>query len=224
MRPVRITRFDVNDTDAVAMQTEMACMAVIDDHLPDDVRMVAGCDVAYDDRSGRVFAAVAVLEARTLEVVETAVKEAAAAHPYVPGLFSFRELPALIPAIEQLRSRPDLVLCDGHGIAHPRRFGLASHLGVAFDVPSIGCAKTRLVGTAADPGVVAGSRADLRDRGEVIGAVLRTRTGVKPVYVSPGHRVSVATACEWVLRLCRGCRIPEPLRAADRLARHAAHG
>jgi deoxyribonuclease V len=178
------------------------------------VRRVAGVDVSYDRGSPRLYAAVVVLDARSGEVVECAAARARAVFPYLPGYLSFRELPPLLEAIAKLRRRPDLILCDGHGRAHPRRFGFACHLGVLVDAPSIGCAKSRLVGTHHEPGRRRGCHARLVDGGDTIGEVVRTQDGVKPVYVSVGHRVSLETARRWVLRLAPRHRLPEPIRAA----------
>jgi deoxyribonuclease V len=184
------------------------------DALPARLERVAGADVSYDRASPLLFAAVVVLDARSLEVVEVAAVTARASFPYLPGYLSFRELPPLLEAFAKLRARPDLVLCDGHGRAHPRRFGFACHLGVALDVPAIGVAKSRLVGEHREPGLRRGAHVALRADGEVIGEVLRTRPGVKPVYVSVGHRVSLATARQLVLRFSPRYRVPEPIRAA----------
>ena len=184
------------------------------DALPGTLRLVAGADVSYDRSSPALYAAVVVLDAESLEVAEVARATRRAEFPYVPGYLSFRELPPLLAAFERLRLRPDLVLCDGHGRAHPRRFGLACHLGIALDLPTIGCAKSRLVGEHREPGARRGAHAALRDGPEVIGEVLRTRVGVAPVYISVGHRVNLATARRLVLRLTPRFRIPEPIRAA----------
>lgn len=196
------------------------------DELPAPLRLVAGADVSYDRGSPLLFAAVVVLDAETLEPVEVAATRGRARFPYVPGYLSFRELPVLAEAYARLRTRPDLVLCDAHGRAHPRRFGFACHLGVALDVPSVGVAKSRLVGEHGEPGPRRGAHVALREGGELIGEVVRTRPGVKPIYVSVGHRVSLATARRLVLRFSPRCRLPEPIRAAhaevNRL-RRAAH-
>jgi deoxyribonuclease V len=194
------------------------------DALGRRVRLVAGADVSFDRHAPTLFAAVAVLDARTLAVVETACAEVPARFPYVPGYLSFRELPALLAAFSKLSSAPDLVLCDAHGRAHPRRFGLASHLGVALDLPTIGCAKSRLVGEHATPASARGSFAALRDGGETIGSVLRTQPGVAPVFVSVGHRVSLAAARRWVLRLAPARRLCEPVRAAHAASNRARRG
>jgi deoxyribonuclease V len=196
----------------------MDAAAVVREDRLGAVRHVAGGDVAYAEEGG-FCAAVAVLDVDTLAVVEVASVRGREASAYVPGDFARRELEPLLRAFEALREQPELVLCDAHGLAHPQRFGLACRLGVALDIPAIGCAKRRLCGAHTPPAPARGSEAPLLDAGEVIGAVLRTQESVRPVYVSIGHRVSLATACAWVLRLAPRFRIPEPLRAADRAAR-----
>ncbi|GAA2679330.1 deoxyribonuclease V [Actinoplanes palleronii] len=180
---------------------------------------VAGLDVAYDDSGDRLGAAVVVLNTEDLSVRDTAVIRGRPAFPYVPGLFAFREVPALMAALEKLTVRPDVLICDGHGLAHPRRFGLAAHLGVLTDLPSFGVGKTRLIGAWEPVGERRGSRSALVDDGETVGAVLRTQTGVKPVFVSVGHRIDLDTACALTLRLAARYRLPETTRAADRVCR-----
>jgi deoxyribonuclease V len=154
-----------------------------------------------------------------LDVIETATAEDRVLFPYIPGLFSFRELPPLIKACAKLQHSPDLVVCDGQGYAHPRRFGLACHLGVIFDLPTIGCGKTRLLGEHKEPDTKRGAIAPLYDNNEVIGNVLRTQNGINPIYLSVGHRISLATACEWVLKLSPKYRLPETTRQADQVVR-----
>lgn len=178
------------------------------------MRFVAGADVSFDRFAPSLFAAVVVLDVATLAVVDAASAEAPATFPYVPGYLAFRELPALLVAFSRLRVRPDLVICDAHGRAHPRRFGLASFAGVALDVPTIGCAKSLLIGEHAALAHARGAFAPLRHGGVTLGSALRTRAGVAPVYVSVGHRVSLATARRFVLRLAPTQRIPAPIRAA----------
>ncbi len=178
-------------------------------------RLIAGADVAYARERGRCYAAVVVLSLPDLRVVEEASAERAVNFPYVPGLLSFREGPAVLAALARLRHRPDLLMFDAQGYAHPRRFGLASHLGYLLDVPSIGCAKSILVGEHDALGAKAGSYAWLVDRGERIGAALRTRAGLRPVYVSPGHRVGFRQALRLALMAVGKFRVPEPTRLAD---------
>ncbi|MEV4073737.1 endonuclease V [Nonomuraea fuscirosea] len=186
---------------------------------PDTFALVAGLDVHYhgDDE---VTAAVVVLDAATLEPVEQVVAHGKAAFPYVPGLFAFRELPALVEALERLTVTPDLLVCDGYGLAHPRGFGLACHLGVLTGLPSVGVGKTPFVGTHEPPGQERGAWTPIVHEGAVVGRALRTRRGVRPVYVSQGHRISLGTATGEVLRLAARYRLPEPIRHADHLARH----
>ena len=182
------------------------------------VQRVAGTDCGFKDDGKTTRAVVAVLAYPGLELLEYAVAERPTDFPYIPGLLSFREVPTLLAAFDKLKQAPDLLLCDGQGIAHPRRFGIACHLGVALGVPSIGVAKSRLVGSHRAPALAAGSRAALMDRGEEIGSVLRTKLKTNPLYISIGHRVSLDTAVAYVLACCRGYRLPETTRWADGLA------
>ncbi|GAA0918227.1 endonuclease V [Nonomuraea longicatena] len=180
---------------------------------------VAGLDVHYHGDE-ELTAAVVVLSAATLEVVEQAVAHGRAAFPYVPGLFAFRELPALVQCLERLTVTPDLLVCDGYGLAHPRGFGLACHLGVLTGLPALGVGKTPFVGSCEPPAPERGAWTPIVLEGAEVGRALRTRDGVKPVYVSQGHRIGLGTACGQVLRLSPHARLPEPVRRADRLARH----
>ena len=182
------------------------------------VRTVAGTDVGFERGGGMARAAVAVLSFPRLELVDYAVARRRARFPYVPGLLSFREVPALLAALDQLRVKPDLLLCDGQGLAHPRRFGIACHLGLICGIPSIGVAKSRLIGEHGEPAQRRGAWVPLRDRGETIGAVLRSRTGTRPIYVSIGHRVSLTAAVRYVLACTTRFRLPETTRWAHRLA------
>ncbi|MCS6845654.1 MAG: deoxyribonuclease V [Caldilineales bacterium] len=185
------------------------------------IHTVAGLDVAWEPTGQTGWAAAAVLRLSDLSLVEVAVAPAPAAFPYVPGLLALRELPAMRAALERLQQPPDLLLCDGHGYAHPRRFGLACHLGVATGLPTIGVAKSRLVGEHGPLGEERGAWQPLRDGGEVIGAAVRTQAGVKPVYVSTGHRVGLTSCVELVLRCAPRYRLPEPLRQAHQAATSA---
>lgn len=179
---------------------------------------VAGIDVGFEKHGTVTRAAVVVLDFPGLAPVEQAIARLPTRFPYVPGYLSFREAPAVLAAMKKLSTRPDLLLCDGQGLAHPRRFGLACHLGLLLDIPSIGVAKSRLVGTHGEVPEQKGGWAALEDDGEIIGAVLRTRTDVKPVYVSVGHRISLVTAIDYVMRCTTRYRLPETTRHAHRLA------
>ena len=181
------------------------------------VRAVAALDVGFRGDMARAVAVVFTFPA--LEEVEACIAERPVEFPYVPGLLTFREGPAALAALGGLAADWDLLLCDGQGYAHPRRLGIASHLGVLLDRPSVGCAKSRLVGMHGEVGEAAGNWTALVAGGEVVGAVVRTRSGVKPVYVSAGHRIDLNGAIEVVLRCTRGRRLPEPLRRAHLLAR-----
>ncbi|GIX47130.1 MAG: endonuclease V [Candidatus Tectimicrobiota bacterium] len=181
-----------------------------------DIRYVAGADVAAARTSPALYAGVVVLDYTSLAVVERRGVCCEATFPYIPGLLSFREAPALLQALAQLTCPPDILIVDGQGIAHPRGLGLASHLGVWLDAPTIGCAKSRLMGRYVEPADVAGATSPLYGpRGEVLGAVVRTKAHVKPVFVSVGHKVDLEQAVAVVLHCCRGYRLPEPTRLAD---------
>ena len=223
MRLERLHEWDVTPAEAIALQKELA-PRVVGDGDPGDVRLVAAADLAFVDRRWprqptRGRAAVVLMRYPELDVIEEQVVEGDVSFPYVPGLLSFREAPLLAQALERLEGAPDLLLIDGHGYAHPRRFGIASHLGLMADLPTIGCAKSRLCGEHAEPGRRRGSTAELRLGGEVIGAVLRTRDGVKPIYVSVGHKIGLEAAVQWALLLAPRFRLPEPIREADALSK-----
>ena len=214
MRSRRLHTWDVTPAEAVRLQEELRRTVVWRDEVPRTVRTVAAMDVSYDRRSPWIYAAVVVLLVPTYEVMDQAVVRSRASFPYVPGLLSFREAPAGLQAWEQLRTRPDCLLCDGHGYAHPRRFGLACHFGLLVDLPTIGCAKSVLVGAYREPGRSRGSLSDLVHGGEVVGAALRTREATSPVFVSVGHRIGLAAAVATVLSCAPRYRIPEPIRQA----------
>jgi deoxyribonuclease V len=217
MEARRFHAWDLTPREAIALQTELRGRVERKDRIG-AVRRIAGVDVGFE-QDGRVTrAAVAVLEYPGLALVEQVVVRVATTFPYVPGLLSFREAPAVLAAFERIRIAPDLILYDGQGIAHPRRFGIASHVGLLLDCPSIGVAKSRLVGAHRMPATRRGAWTPLRDAGELIGAVLRTRAGVKPLYVSIGHRVSLETAVRWTMACVTRYRLPETTRWAHRLA------
>lgn len=187
--------------------------------VPARLRLVAGLDAHYQTRAGLVWGAAALLRWPELELVESALACRRLDFPYVPGLLSFREAPALLAALACLSRTPDLLFIDGQGIAHPRRLGLASHVGVLADLPAIGIAKSRLIGAFDPPGREKGASAPLIDRGETIGAVVRTRANVRPLFVSVGHRIALDAAVRLVLEAAPRYRLPEPTRLADRLSR-----
>ena len=212
-----MTNWNVTVPEAVALQRELRDRLVLRPPPGFAPRLVGGADVSLDRDDPRGWAGIAVIDRSTMDTVDEATATAEISFPYVPGLLSFRELPILERVWERLRVRPDVLVFDGQGYAHPRRFGLACHGGVLFDVPSVGCAKTLLVGRHGALGEERGARAELVDRGEVVGMALRLRAGVKPVYVSPGHRMDVPTAVEVVLAVSAGFREPETTRRAHRL-------
>jgi deoxyribonuclease V len=209
--------WDVTPKEAAAIQARLSNAVVAEDDLG-PVRTVAGVDIGFAENYTITRAAVAVLTFPDLQLCDQAIIQRPTAFPYVPGLLSFREAPAALEALAKLSVQPDLLLCDGQGRAHPRRFGLACHLGLLCDIPSIGVAKSRLVGEHEGVGEQRGSRQPLMHDGEVIGMVLRTRANVKPLYISIGHRISLATAVEYALRCAPKYRLPETTRWADRLA------
>ena len=209
------------EADAIAEQDRLRPLMTRAGVTFSAVRRVAGVDVAYDKDSDRLVAAVVVLDVRTLEILEQRTAEGTARFPYISGLFAFRELPTLLDALHGIAITPDVVVCDGYGVAHPRRFGLASHLGVVTGLPCIGVAKTAFVGRYREPAADRGGWADLVDDGEVVGRVLRTQRDVKPVFVSIGHAIDLDTATDLVLALTPRYRLPETTRAADHLARTA---
>jgi len=225
MKYRRLHPWNLSPKEAVSLQRRLAAHLV---HRWDgrDVTTVAGIDVSV--RGGRSRAAVVLLSFPGLEWIESTTAEAPTSFPYVPSLLTFREAPVVLDAWSKLSHTPDLVLFDGQGIAHPRRIGLAAHLGLWLDLPTIGCAKSRLYGHHAEPGSTKGDRTPLLDEHEpdsAIGSVLRTRTNVKPLFISPGHRIDVDRATGFVLRCCTRYRLPEPTRWAHRVAgghRHTA--
>lgn len=229
----QLHRWDVAPAEARAIQLDLRKRLDLTDHRG-KIRYVAGSDVAFrlperrswESGTGRAIAGVVVFTFPELEEVERASAERPLTFPYVPGLLSFREIPALLDAFGKLRHMPDLIFCDGHGYSHPRRMGIASHLGLLLDAPTIGCAKSRLTGTHKEPGAKVGAWTPLRapfeneqDKNaplETIGAVLRTRAGAEPIYVSQGFAISLPHAVELTLAVCDGYRIPRPTRLADR--------
>lgn len=209
--------WQVTAQEAMAIQESLRQKVIREDRFG-PVHTVAGVDVGFEAGGAITRAAVVVLSLPQLQPVETAVARRRTTFPYIPGLLSFREAPAVLDALDRLSALPDILVCDGQGIAHPRRFGLASHLGLCAGLPSIGAAKSRLIGRHEPVGEGRGEWQPLWDGDEIIGAALRTRTGARPLYVSIGHRICLETAIQLVLSYTRAYRLPEPARQAHRLA------
>jgi deoxyribonuclease V len=203
---------------AIKLQRQLA-QRIIREDQPGEVRYIAGVDMAINEENGKARAAVVLLTYPGLEIQERHIYEEPLRMPYIPGLLSFREAPAVLGAFARLQQQPDLVMVDGQGIAHPRRLGIASHLGLWLDLPTIGCGKSILTGHYQGLSEEASSWVPLLDNGETIGAVVRTRTRVQPMIVSLGHRISLETSIHYVLACSRGYRLPEPTRQADKLSK-----
>ncbi len=206
-----------NVAEARALQEQLRTQVITENQLG-AIDTVAGVDVGFEEKGDITRAAVAVLHFPPLDLAEQAIARQPTRFPYIPGYLSFREIPALLAALAKITTTPDLILCDGQGLAHPRRFGIACHLGVLTGLATIGVAKSRLIGTHDEPGARKGSWTPLMDKGEVIGAVLRTRDKVSPLYISVGHRVDLQTAIDYVLHCTTRYRLPETTRQAHRLA------
>jgi deoxyribonuclease V len=204
--------------EATNIQETLRNQVITTDQLNEPIQYVAGVDMGFLEDGAMCRAAVAVLSFPDLQVIETSLAYRPTSFPYIPGFLSFREIPAILDALEKIKNIPNIILCDGQGIAHPRRFGIACHLGVLIDIPTIGVAKSLLIGKYEELPEVRGSWQPLIHRNETVGAVLRTRTGVKPLYISSGHRISLPTAIDYVLRCTPKYRLPETTRVADKLA------
>jgi deoxyribonuclease V len=219
MRIRELHPWNVSNSEALEIQNKLRKQVSNVDDFGKILR-IGGVDVSYKKNTAKAAAAVVVLSFPGLSILEIQVVEDEVVFPYIPGLFSFREIPLLIPALEKLKTPPHLMLIDGQGIAHPQRMGMASHLGIIMDIPTIGCAKSRLIGNHEIPKKEKGSYSYLYDKDEVIGAALRTRTNKSPVYVSIGHKISLSRALNVVLRCTTKFRIPEPLRVAHITTNH----
>lgn len=210
--------WNLESAEAKKLQIELAQKIVLEDGF-DKVTRVAGVDMAINENNNMARAAVVLLSYPELTILEKHIYEEPVRMPYIPGLLSFRELPSLLGALKQLKQQPDLIMADGQGIAHPRRLGIASHLGLWLDIPTIGCAKSLLVGHYQPVGEAIGDWSPLQDKEETIGAVLRTRAKVKPMFISPGHKISLESSIKFVLACGRGYRLPETTRLADKLSK-----
>jgi deoxyribonuclease V len=222
MKTKKLHEWDLSYTEARQLQVRLA-RRVRFTRIRKEPRIAAGLDCAFSKDGKRIFAAVVAIEMEGFKVIETATAARKLTFPYIPGLLSFREVPVCIDAIEKLKAKPDVFVVDGQGFAHPRRFGIACHIGVLVDRPTVGCAKSRLLGDYDEPGRTKGSYSELIDRGVEIGAVLRTRTDVKPVFVSVGHKCTLEDAKKIVLECTRIYRLPEPSRLAHQLVGQAKY-
>jgi deoxyribonuclease V len=213
MKVRRLHDWQLTPKEAVALQRELAARVVVDTPLS-SCELIAGADVSYNRFSSTFYAGVVVVRVADGQVIERRGAIADSPFPYIPGLLSFREAPTLLVAFAKIKSRPDAVMCDGQGLAHPRRLGVACHLGLFLDVPTIGCAKSHLIGDHEEPDGEAGSASSLSVGTEKVGEVVRTKTNIKPVFISPGHKIDISSCRRWVLASCRGYRVPEPTRQA----------
>ncbi len=211
--------WDVNVEEAIQIQENLRDHLILKNTFA-EVRTIGGGDVTYSKDRNSLFAAITVLSFPKMEILDIATAQGEISFPYIPGLLSFREGPVLIKAFQKLKMKPDVMFYDGQGIAHPRGIGLASHMGLWFDLPAIGCTKTPLVGDSIYPEPSKGSFELIRKEGKEVGAVLRTKQNVKPVFVSPGHRINLSASIQLILEACQGFRIPEPLRRAHQASRN----
>ncbi len=216
MRFKKLHPWSVSYQEAVGIQAKLRDLLILDG-LNSRPQIIAGADVAYSKQTNLVYAVVVVFELDGMKILEKASATSEASFPYIPGLLSFREAPVLLKAFGQLKTEPEVILFDGQGIAHPRGLGLASHVGLLLDKPSVGCAKDLLVGKHGQVGITQGAHSYIYYKGRCVGAALRTRRRVKPVFVSPGYKINLDDAIRVVLSSCRGYRLPEPLRQAHNL-------
>lgn len=213
----RLHNWDVTPATAIEIQNELAAKVVRTDVF-DEIQYIAGIDVGFEDNGRITRAAVCVLDLETLRPIDHVLAKRPTTFPYIPGLLSFREIPAILQALESVKKIPQMLFCDGQGYAHPRRLGIASHLGVLTSLPSIGVGKSRLIGRHQPVPNERGSWVPLTHNEETVGAVLRTRVNIKPLYISAGHKISLKSAIRYVMRCVTRYKLPEPTRLADRLA------
>lgn len=221
--PKQLHPWDVTPKEAVAIQQQLRSN-IVSEKISKPIRTIAGCDISFDKGSDVVYAGVVVLKLPELVEVARSTAIANVKFPYIPGLLSFRESPAVLEAWTHLQTMPDALIVDGQGLAHPRRFGIACHLGLLLDLPTIGCAKSLLIGKFEEPASPAGSFSHLMDKEEIVGVALRTQNNVSPVFVSIGHRVTLEDAIQLVMQCSRGYRIPEPIRQAHLLVNALRRG
>ncbi len=218
MKYLKLHPWNVDYKEAVEIQERLKKQIILKRSFRNlNDKLIAGADVSYSKESGRFYAGVIVFELETMQKIEEATASGKVSFPYIPGLLSFRESPILLRAFSKIKREPDIVMLDAQGIAHPRGIGLASHMGLLLDKPSIGCAKTRLIGAYNEMGKEAGLSSPLLIKDKIVGTVLRTKKNVRPVFVSPGHKIDLAASVDLVLKSCRGYRIPEPTRQSHNL-------
>lgn len=218
MRYLKLHSWNVNYKEAVKIQERLRQKIILKSSFKNlKGKLIAGADVSYDKGNDKFYAGVVVFELFTMQKIEEVTASGRVNFPYIPGLLSFRESPVLLKAFSKVKEEPDIVILDAQGIAHPRGIGLASHIGLLLNIPSIGCAKTRLIGAYNDVGEEVGCHSQLTVEGKTVGVVLRTRKNVKPVFISPGHKIDLATSINLVLKSCRGYKLPEPTRQAHNL-------
>lgn len=215
--------WDVSTEQAIQIQEALRGRVILKKTFS-KIKAMGGGDVAYSKNGNRLFGAMVVLSFPNMEILDMATAEGKTPFPYIPGLLSFREGPILIKTFQHLKIKPDVLMVDGQGSAHPRGMGLASHMGLWLDLPSIGCAKTPLLDEFISPGPLRGSYEWIRREGKKVGAVLRTKDKVNPLFVSPGHRIDLKTSLQLILESCRKFRIPEPLRQAHQISREIKYG
>jgi len=221
MKPIHLWK--VSAEEAIQIQDALKDRIILKKTFS-EIRTIGGGDGAYSKNGNLLFGAIVVLSFPEMEILDTATAAGKIPLPYIPSLLSFREGPILIKTFQRLRLKPDVMIYDGQGIAHPRGMGLASHMGLWFDLPSIGCAKTPLLREFISPGLLKGSIEWIRKEKKKVGAVFRTKENVKPLFISPGHRTDFSTSNQFILESCKGFRFPEPLRKAHQLAERVGHG
>jgi len=225
MKYLKLHPWNVNYKEAVEIQKRLKKQIILKNSFKNlNGKLIAGADVSYDKEIDRFYAGVVVFELQTMQKIEEVTASGKVSFPYIPGLLSFRESPILLRAFSKVKKTPDIIILDAQGIAHPRGIGLASHIGLLLNKPSIGCAKTRLIGEYNNVGKEAGYYSQLTIKGKAVGVVLRTRKNVKPVFVSPGHKIDLATSIDLVLKSCRGYKLPEPTRQAHNLVNKVRKG
>ena len=218
MRYHNLHPWNVDYKEAIKIQESLKSRIILENSFNNlNDKLIAGADVSYNKKNSLFYAGIVVFELDAMQKIDEVTASGKVDFPYIPGLLSFREAPILLKAFSKIKTNPDIVILDAQGIAHPRGIGLATHIGLLLDKPTIGCAKTKLIGEYNEVGKDTGCRSPLKIEGKTVGAVLRTRKNVKPVFISPGHYIDLPTSVDLVLKTCRGYRLPEPIRQAHKL-------